>query len=400
VIQGRIPGATNGYIRCVYLTNGAALVGFTLTNGAVLDNYYAYSGGGVYCESTNAVLTNCVLSGNSASSGGGACGGTLNKCTLTGNSASTGGGVYGCTLNYCTLTGNLVFGYNGIDGYVGGFGGGADNCTLNNCTLTGNSATDGGGAADSTLNNCALTGNSAQLGGGVFSGRLTNCTLTGNSATGGLWSGGGGASESTLNNCIVYLNTASDGPNYDSGCVLDFCWDSDPRFVDRSHGNLRLQSSSPCINAGNNAYLSGTTDLDGRPRLVGGAVDIGAYEFQGPFNTWLASYGLYTNGPADFIDSDGDSLNNYQEYVADTNPTNAASVLLLTIRSSTSPVVVTFPSSAARLYTLLCCSNLTPTSVWTPVPGQTDIPGNGAVCTLTDTNPPAAAFFRVSVSIP
>jgi hypothetical protein len=68
-------------VGCVYLTDGSTLFGFTLTNGS------AEGGGGVYCESVSAVLSNCVVTGNLAwSEGGGAYGGTLNNCTLTGNS--------------------------------------------------------------------------------------------------------------------------------------------------------------------------------------------------------------------------------------------------------------------------------------------------------------------------
>src|SRR5216683_3613692 len=94
VIAGHAGG--DSAVRCVYLANGAALVGFTLTNGATLFNG-AYqidlNGGGVWCESASAVASNCVLSGNSAySGGGGASGGTLNNCTLTGNLANRGGG--------------------------------------------------------------------------------------------------------------------------------------------------------------------------------------------------------------------------------------------------------------------------------------------------------------------
>src|SRR5439155_16747763 len=48
VIQGyRNPDpASDNAVRCVYLANGAALVGFTLTNGSA---GYGY-GGGVWCE--------------------------------------------------------------------------------------------------------------------------------------------------------------------------------------------------------------------------------------------------------------------------------------------------------------------------------------------------------------
>ncbi len=78
---------------CVWLTSGASLTGFTLTNGM------AYSGGGVECPiGTNAVVTNCVIVGNSAPGwtvdgfGGGAYGGALYSCVLKGNTAAFGGG--------------------------------------------------------------------------------------------------------------------------------------------------------------------------------------------------------------------------------------------------------------------------------------------------------------------
>jgi hypothetical protein len=49
--------------------------------------------------------------------------------------------------------------------------------------------------------------------------------------------------------------------------------------VDRDSGNLRLLPDSPCINAGNNDLVVGSTDLDGNPRIFNGTVDMGAYEF-------------------------------------------------------------------------------------------------------------------------
>jgi len=50
--------------------------------------------------------------------------------------------------------------------------------------------------------------------------------------------------------------------------------------VNRSAGNLRLLANSPCINAGTNqAWMVGAFDLDGNPRIAGGRVDMGAYEY-------------------------------------------------------------------------------------------------------------------------
>jgi hypothetical protein len=252
VIQGwQVPGALygigDGAIRCVYLTNGASLSGFTLTKGATraVDDYPTNresSGGGLWCESTNDVIvSNCVVAGNSAYlGGGGAYAGTLKNCAVTGNNAFAGGGSYGCTLHNCTVTGNSATGY--------GAGGGAAECALNNCTVSGNlSSYDAGGAWHSTLNNCTLTGNSASY-------------------------AGGGSLECTMNNCIIYFNTAPQGANYDTFgyTTLNYCCTtpqptagvgniaSDPQLASSSH----LSAGSPCRGAGNVAYATGT-DIDG-----------------------------------------------------------------------------------------------------------------------------------------
>ena len=52
-----------------------------------------------------------------------------------------------------------------------------------------------------------------------------------------------------------------------------------PLFVDLAGRNFRLQPDSPCIDAGNNAYVTTVTDLDGNPRISDSIVDVGAYEF-------------------------------------------------------------------------------------------------------------------------
>jgi len=104
------------YWRCVFLTSGATLAGFALTNGRV------FSGSGVYCADHSAVVSNCVLSGNFGYYGTGAAyGGTLNNCVLAGNKGTA---AIFANLNNCTLTGNS--------------GGGAGGGQLNNCVLSAN----------------------------------------------------------------------------------------------------------------------------------------------------------------------------------------------------------------------------------------------------------------------
>src|SRR5208337_2524720 len=112
--------------------NNAMLLVFTLTNGSScgpVDSppYEEMQGGGVWCESSSAVVSNCIITGNAAVHGGGAQGGTLINCLFSGNHADYGGGgAYGSVLINSALTSNAA----------DGPGGGAWYSTLTNCTLT------------------------------------------------------------------------------------------------------------------------------------------------------------------------------------------------------------------------------------------------------------------------
>ncbi|MFN0034271.1 MAG: choice-of-anchor Q domain-containing protein, partial [Saprospiraceae bacterium] len=62
---------------------------------------------------------------------------------------------------------------------------------------------------------------------------------------------------------------------YGPGCLFS----TDPLFKDYLVGDLTLLPCSPLINAGSNAAAADIpTDLAGNPRILGGTVDIGAYE--------------------------------------------------------------------------------------------------------------------------
>lgn len=125
-------------------------------------------------------------------------------------------------------------------------------------------------------------------GGGTRYGTLNNCTVVGNSAP-----KGGGVLDSDFYNSIIYYNTASSETNYGGSGVRNYSCivppptngfgniTVPPGFVNVA-GDLHLQPDSPCINAGNNLYVTSSNDLDGGLRIYGGTVDMVAYEFRRP----------------------------------------------------------------------------------------------------------------------
>lgn len=298
----------------------------TVTNCIFSDNS-AYLGGGVEndfeCYST---LNNCTFSGNTASYGGAiynySSSPTVTNSTFSGNSASVNGG---CIANE-TTSNPIVTGCT-FNGNAADTGGGAidnfDNCSpvVTNCTFNGNAAENGGGMNNDEycspiVTNCIFSGNIASAYGGgmenVFNSdpNIINCTFSNNTAD------IGGAMDNYENNPEI-LNSIFWGnmvTSFDNEISIDTSVpfiancdiqgglpagsddgggniNADPLFVDADgpdnvagteDDDLQLQDGSPCINtADNNAVPAGvTTDLNNAPRIVGGDVDMGAYENQ------------------------------------------------------------------------------------------------------------------------
>jgi hypothetical protein len=268
IIEGNWnPTVTNGpkAVRGVWLTNGAALNGFTIRGGATQPSGGTGSpdenGGGVWASSTNAVVYNSVIATNTAGrQGGGAYQVTLINCRLEGNSAVGGG--------------------NPGSGWANaGQGGGAAVSVLYNCVILANAAIqgNGGGVFNSTLRNCLLRENSSFVyGGAVAGGTLINCTITGNTSSGSSSGVGGAVYSATLTNCIVWENfsrfaspVANPNSNYINSIFAYSLSSPLPAGVGNLDSNPQLLSdgvhlaeTSPARAAGVNLAIG--TDIDGQ----------------------------------------------------------------------------------------------------------------------------------------
>jgi len=282
-----------------------------LQNVTITGNSAAMAGGGISCWDSSPSLENVTISGNSAEMHGGGIhfvvsSSSLQNVTISGNSAVGGGGGICCSGSSPSLV-NVNISNNSAGG-GGGFGGGGIICansspSLENVTIIGNTSSgDGGGihfsGSSSSLQNVTISDNSAAMyGGGIYcksnsNPSLQNVTISGNSSAVNCgvgiycWD-----SHPILINSILWNDSPqeinilsgsvtaaySDIEGGEAGIVgngtvnwLDGNIDTDPLFVDASNGDYSLQSTSPCIDAGDpNSPL----DPDGT------IADMGAYYY-------------------------------------------------------------------------------------------------------------------------
>lgn len=289
---------------------GGTFVDCTFTGNTAKETGGGVSGSGTFdnCRFVNNSTTGPGLFLDPGGRGGAVEGiGKFSKCTFTGNSALFGGAVYGLgsTFSECAFYKNTA-----------SWGGAVHGGKFSNCMFTGNSASCNGGAVSGggSFANCLFAENAAGEAGGAFTdkgahhywtpggpGELINCTFYANKAAteGGAIDG----SDVQVLNCI-FLNNVANGKSNDIAAKdrsqVDYSFvryisgvanigphniiTGDPRFTDPDKGDFTLRNDSPCINAGKDVpkhFPPGSLDLAGKPRVVGGKIDMGAYEWQG-----------------------------------------------------------------------------------------------------------------------
>ena len=288
------PNQSSDNANCVVVSidndETAVLEGFTISGGygGHVQSSEAGRGAGMYVERGSPTIIHCTFRGNYAQKEGGGISNTdnanprISHCLFVDNTADHGGAI-------CSIE--------------------SKDFTLANCVFNGNRALKGEGGAifgQVSAANCLFYQNSAPVRGGAISGWamfLTSCTFHGN--TGG--KGGAVSGESSiLINSICWGNSpdqlayiGKDVFDVRNSCIQN-SWPgsgnirTNPRFVDVDKADYHLKPESPCINKGNHVKLLSDAldldgdqdtkefvplDLDGNPRVVGGQLDMGAYEF-------------------------------------------------------------------------------------------------------------------------
>jgi len=331
--------ATNATISNGGFGGGIVLNGGTVRNCVIASNRSGYQGGGVWVYTGGVTMEDCTIANNHAQPlpgvggnsgyGGGifaGWGGTVARCTIVSNTvgpSTTGSnlGAAGVSPGDGMIVRDSLIAYNSGASYGGGISVG-NGRTVTNCVIRNNSASLGGGVypgGTGKLLNCTVVSNSsaAYAQGGIIRnclfayntsgiwnhnaapGTYQNCTIANNGGVGIRFSMPG-----YVENCIVYNNNSGgnnwsydgtgSGSTWTNSCTYPMpTGPSDvgvvtnaPGFVNSAAGDFHLTGSSPCVDKGVfRTWMNGAVDLSGAPRILGKAVDMGAFESPLPRGT-------------------------------------------------------------------------------------------------------------------
>jgi hypothetical protein len=293
--------------------------GTATITGCTITGNRASEAGGIYASGRGSLtLSSSTISGNSTIDDGGGiqvlnCAASITDCTISGNSASNnGGGIeflytitntqFPATLTQCTVANNTASSYGGgicvlRDGLV----------TIADSTITGNAANKGAGiyavaatqlmGATLTLLSSTVAGNQASgAGGGLYisaplgsatKASLTDTLIANNSAPGGGPDVSGTVLATSAYNLIGNGDGSTGLANGTNGNLVGTTASPiDPRLGPLTNNGgptatMALLPGSPAFDAGSSANAPQYDQRGpGYSRVVGSAIDIGAFEVQ------------------------------------------------------------------------------------------------------------------------
>ncbi|TKI67257.1 InlB B-repeat-containing protein [Lysinibacillus varians] len=258
-----------------------------LTNVMFEQNKAAYFGGGIVNDrESSPKFTDVIFRNNESDSGGAMFNANrsapeLNNVEFHGNIAiSRGGGIYNRLQSNPLIT-NVIFNGNKSE-LGGGLLNESGNPSLINALFISNNANKGSALynifADFSLINATIYSNSpAAIYGGAANSKIINSIIIGNGHTAALTDYQGQTTKSLLD---VPVERGYKGQLFDatSNPTRPATYVPDDVFVSPTSGNLHLKVGGPAIDAGNSDAHSIATDLAGKRRIQGAAIDLGVYE--------------------------------------------------------------------------------------------------------------------------
>ncbi len=330
------------------VVNNSTITGNTATRTGGINNGGRDGDLGGNVTSATLTLNNSTISNNTSSSGGaiGNAGtAVINNSTVSGNNGGTNGGAVANESGTLTLSNSLLA--NNASSSSGGGIVNAGRVNVINSTLFGNSSGSGGGIANfgrvdvfnSTISGNTATSSNANFGGGggIYNDgtlNLSNSIVAGNIAPIGseirsdfsVTSDGnnllGDSSKTTAQALVNFTLLASD-ILATSDSLTPAALASILAPLANNGGatqTFALVAGSLAINAGSNALIPAgvTTDQRGFVRIVGGTVDIGAFEFVPPNSAPIARNDSFTTNEDTVLT--GNVITNTTPNGADSDP--------------------------------------------------------------------------------
>lgn len=176
-----------------------------------------------------------------------------------------------------------------------------------------------------------------------------------------------------------------------------------------SGGPVFISSAGEWKIAGINLYLNGSDPYTGnylgkistyRDWIISNIPDYDS-DMDGLPDWWETKYAGNATSMVATNDNDSDTFSNYQEYLADTNPTNPASFFEMSGFLASTNQTVYFTGSTGREYQVFYTTNDLAETNLTWIAAHTNlIWGAGTNSSITVTNIADKAFYRLWVTLP